>query len=205
MWACMSIRPGSTYMPARSISLSPFFASGRSSGSIAMPGWPTLSTRTMRLFSITMSTGPTGGAPVPSIKVAPRRINRPNGPSPSARAGAAGIVLSLAAAAFAFRAAAAAPPAPGEEPGAPAKAGDPLVAPAFAGDPSGAPARAGDPSGAPARAGDPSGAPARAGDPSGAPAKAGAGALSTSGAAFAPAVQMSSVKAPRAPLHREVL
>src|ERR1700726_3716035 len=59
------------------------------------PGWPTLSTRTMRFFSITMSTGPIAGAPVPSINVAPRRMSRANGPSPSARGGATGIDLSF--------------------------------------------------------------------------------------------------------------
>src|ERR1700687_2330569 len=95
MCACMSTKPGSTYMPARSISRSPFAALGRLSGSMP-PGWPTLSTRTMRCFSITMSTGPIAGAPVPSISVAPRRMSRANGPSPSARGGASGIDLSLA-------------------------------------------------------------------------------------------------------------
>src|ERR1700726_2944522 len=59
------------------------------------PGWPTLSTRTMRFFSITMSTGPIAGAPVPSISVAPRRMSLANGPSPSARGGAGGIDLSF--------------------------------------------------------------------------------------------------------------
>src|SRR3990172_4708799 len=38
-----------------------------------------------------MSTGPTGGAPVPSMRVAPRRTRRCHGPSPSARGGAGGM------------------------------------------------------------------------------------------------------------------
>ena len=37
----------------------------------------------MRLPSMTMSIGPIGGAPVPSMIVAPRMISRLNGPSPS--------------------------------------------------------------------------------------------------------------------------
>src|SRR5881628_2026433 len=40
-----------------------------------------------------MSTGPIGGAPVPSIRVPPRRISLSNGPSPSARGGDFGIGL----------------------------------------------------------------------------------------------------------------
>ena len=48
----------------------------------------------IRLPSTTMSTGPIGGAPVPSTSVAPRRISRFHGPSPSARGGAAGMLLT---------------------------------------------------------------------------------------------------------------
>src|SRR5687767_2313229 len=48
----------------------------------------TANSSTMRLRSTTMSTGPRGGAPVPSITVALRMISRSNGPSPSARGGA---------------------------------------------------------------------------------------------------------------------
>jgi hypothetical protein len=51
--------------------------------SIGVPGAPRLLTFLMRLPSTTMSTGPTGGAPVPSTSVAPRRISRFHGPSPS--------------------------------------------------------------------------------------------------------------------------
>jgi len=39
-------------------------------------GKPTLRISRMRLPSMTMSTGPTGGAPVPSTSVAPRMISR---------------------------------------------------------------------------------------------------------------------------------
>ena len=63
----------------------------------------------MRFLSITMSTGPTAGAPVPSMTVTPRRIRRGNGPSPSARGGALGTtsfaflcVAGLAASGAAF-------------------------------------------------------------------------------------------------------
>ena len=41
----------------------------------------------IRLPSITMSTGPRGGPPEPSIIVAPRMTKRSKGPSPSARSG----------------------------------------------------------------------------------------------------------------------
>src|SRR6185436_2439278 len=47
----------------------------------------------MRLPSTMMSTGPIGGAPVPSTSVAPRRISRFQGPSPSARGGAGRMLL----------------------------------------------------------------------------------------------------------------
>jgi hypothetical protein len=46
----------------------------------------------MRPPSTTTSTGPTGGAPVPSIRVTPRITSRSNGPSPSpARRAGAGL------------------------------------------------------------------------------------------------------------------
>ena len=48
----------------------------------------TANSATMRFRSTTMSTGPRGGAPVPSITVALRMISRSKGPSPSARGGA---------------------------------------------------------------------------------------------------------------------
>jgi len=41
--------------------------------------------KVMRLFSITMSVGPIGGAPVPSITVAPRSTSRLKGPTPRSR------------------------------------------------------------------------------------------------------------------------
>ena len=90
MCACMSTKPGSTYIPSRLSSLSPRFAFGRFFSSIGTPGWPTLLISTMRFRSTTMSTGPMAGAPVPSIRVAPRRMSRSKGPSPSARGGALG-------------------------------------------------------------------------------------------------------------------
>src|SRR6185436_6936439 len=55
------------------------------------PGLPTATMSAIRFFSMTMSTGPTGGEPVPSIRVTPRRMSRANGPSPSVRGGALGI------------------------------------------------------------------------------------------------------------------
>jgi hypothetical protein len=67
-------------MPETSISRPPSPISGsspgRSSGSTGTPGEPTDTTFTIRSPSITTSTGPTGGAPVPSIRVPPRRIRR---------------------------------------------------------------------------------------------------------------------------------
>ena len=44
---------------------------------------PALRTDWIRLPSMTMSTGPTGGAPVPSMRMAPRRTSVLNGPCPS--------------------------------------------------------------------------------------------------------------------------
>ena len=68
-------------MPVPSISLAPF--AGRLRSLIGTPGKPTLTTSVMRLFCTTMSIGPRGGAPVPSITVTPRITRRSNGPSPS--------------------------------------------------------------------------------------------------------------------------
>ena len=56
---------------------------GRPWSRMGTPGEPTLRISAMRLFSTTMSTGPRGGAPVPSIMVMPRITMRLNGPSPS--------------------------------------------------------------------------------------------------------------------------
>ncbi len=50
---------------------------------MSIMGTPTFAIRWMRLPSTTMSTGPMGGEPVPSMSVAPRMISRSNGPSPS--------------------------------------------------------------------------------------------------------------------------
>jgi hypothetical protein len=77
----MSTKPGRTYIFEPSISWSAFF--GRDSASIGTFGNPTLRTSVMRLPSMTTSTGPMGGAPVPSMTVAPRMISRLNGPTPS--------------------------------------------------------------------------------------------------------------------------
>src|SRR5215471_7017786 len=81
MCAWQSTRPGITYIPAASISFTPL--AGRPDSLIATLGKPTLLTSLIRLFSMTMSTGPIGGAPAPSIIVAPRMTSRSNGPSPS--------------------------------------------------------------------------------------------------------------------------
>src|SRR5215210_3415700 len=70
-------------MPARSISFPPS-SLGRPSGSMGRPGLPTGTISAIRSLRMTMSTGPAGGAPVPSITVTPRRIRRGKGPSPSA-------------------------------------------------------------------------------------------------------------------------
>src|SRR5438105_950336 len=61
-WPCMSTKPGCTHRPVPSISLVAFF--GRLSSLIGTLGKPTLRISLMRLPSMTMSTGPTGGAPV---------------------------------------------------------------------------------------------------------------------------------------------
>ncbi len=127
MCPCMSTKPGRTYMPWRSISWSPSSALKRFSGSGGAPGLPAGATSAMRFFSITTSTGPTGGAPVPSITVTPRRIRRLYGPSPSARGGAGRIdssffsFFSLAFSGFAagfFSAPDAVPMQPGRPPAA---------------------------------------------------------------------------------------
>ena len=47
------------------------------------PGLPTLTILTIRSFSMTISTGPRGGAPSPVTTVTPRRINCKYGPTPS--------------------------------------------------------------------------------------------------------------------------
>ena len=77
----LSMKPGITYIPVASISrVAP---EGRPSARIGRPGKPTLAIRAMRFPSMTMSTGPRGGAPVPSMSVAARRMSRWCGPSPS--------------------------------------------------------------------------------------------------------------------------
>ena len=103
---CRSTNPGRTYMEVASIS---FVAGcglplGRMSPAVA----PTAITEVMRLRSTTMSTGPRGGAPVPSMRVAFRMTSRSKGPSPSARGGAGrGSVLGSCARAAAIGPAAA--------------------------------------------------------------------------------------------------
>ena len=96
------MRPGITYEPSRSISLPPSARAGLLESSIGTPGKPTLRIFTMRLFSMTISTGPMGGEPVPSMSVAPRRMSWAKGPSPSTRSGASGAG-SAAGAAFLVR------------------------------------------------------------------------------------------------------
>jgi len=82
----MSTNPGITQMPVPSISLTASF--GRAPGLMGTFGNPTLRTSRMRFPSMTMSTGPIGGAPVPSTSVTPRMMSRVHGPSPSLRSGA---------------------------------------------------------------------------------------------------------------------
>ena len=86
----MSTKPGIRYMPGRRrcrdrpCGRAPPWRSGT-------PGVPALRMRAMRLPSTTMSIGPCGGAPVPSMSMTPRMTSVLNGPSPSPcrRAGAA--------------------------------------------------------------------------------------------------------------------
>src|SRR5262245_58910059 len=77
----MSMNPGRTYIPAASISWSGFC--GSRLGLSGNPGVPALRIALIRLFSITMSTERCGGAPVPSISMAPRMTRVLNGPRPS--------------------------------------------------------------------------------------------------------------------------
>ncbi|MFC7611798.1 hypothetical protein [Teichococcus aestuarii] len=67
--------PGVTNLPWQSISTSP--SGGRREGLIGLPGTPTATMAAMRSRSMTMSAGPQGGAPVPSMMVAPRSTSRP--------------------------------------------------------------------------------------------------------------------------------
>ncbi len=63
--ACMSTSPGKMYMPDTSISrVAP---SGRRLSLIGAIGKPTARISTIRSFSTTMSTGPRGGPPAPSM------------------------------------------------------------------------------------------------------------------------------------------
>src|SRR5690606_25667931 len=95
VWPCRSTKPGSAYMPWASISrVAPC---GRRSSRMGSPGAPTPRISVIRFRSMTMSAGPQGGAPVPSMTVTPRTIRRSCGPSPSVRAGASGTVRWAAA------------------------------------------------------------------------------------------------------------
>ena len=68
------MNPGNTYIPFAIISFPPFLSLGLFDSSISTPGYPTTSIEVILLFSTLISTGPTGGAPFPLIKVAPRII-----------------------------------------------------------------------------------------------------------------------------------
>ena len=69
------MKPGKIYLPWASISLAPDLATGLFFSSISNPGYPTFLILVIMFFSITMSTGPVGGAPLPFISVAPLIIN----------------------------------------------------------------------------------------------------------------------------------
>lgn len=66
----MSTKPGRAYMPVASISWSA--SRGARSAFSGRPGQPACSTSVILSPSMTMSTGPRGGAPVPSMRVTPR-------------------------------------------------------------------------------------------------------------------------------------
>ncbi len=74
---------GVTYLPRQSISWSP--AAGRRASGDSLRGRPTFSMAAIRPSSTTMSTGLIGGAPVPSMMVAPRSTSRRCGPTPRSR------------------------------------------------------------------------------------------------------------------------
>jgi hypothetical protein len=74
----MSTKPGITYMPLPSISKSA--SRGSRSACSAMPGQPAWRTWVIRLPSITMSIGLSGGPPVPSMRVTERITSFLNGP-----------------------------------------------------------------------------------------------------------------------------
>ena len=71
----MSIKPGSIYIPLALISLPSFFNLGRLELIISTPGYPTFLIDLIMFFSITISTGPTGGLPLPLTSVAPLIIS----------------------------------------------------------------------------------------------------------------------------------
>lgn len=75
-------------MPSALISFPPAINFGRRALSIFIPGEPTPLICLILFFSMMMSTGPMGGAPVPLIIVTPRMINCSHGPSPSFLSGA---------------------------------------------------------------------------------------------------------------------
>ena len=72
---CISMNPGRAYMPSAFNSF-PFAANfGLLAGLILLPSEPTVTIFTILLFSITISTGPSAGAPVPLMMVTPLMIN----------------------------------------------------------------------------------------------------------------------------------
>ena len=62
-------------MPVASISFPFLFNTGRLAVLMGVPSAPTVCIFTILLFSITISTGPMAGAPVPFIKVTPRMMS----------------------------------------------------------------------------------------------------------------------------------
>ena len=88
MCPCMSMKPGNKYMPSQFNSFPPGNSLGRFAVSMETPGEPTIWICLILFLSTTISTGPTGGAPVPSTRMTPRIISWFHGPSPSTRSGA---------------------------------------------------------------------------------------------------------------------
>ena len=87
---CVSTNPGIKYIPVASRLRSA--VCGARFGWSARPGVPALRTEAIRLPDTTTSTGPWGGAPLPSINMTPRMTSVLNGPRPSsARRFGAGV------------------------------------------------------------------------------------------------------------------
>ena len=75
MCPCISIKPGRTYIPSAFISFPFLLNLGLLLSIISTPGYPTFLIDLIIFFSITISTGPTGGLPLPFTNVAPLIIS----------------------------------------------------------------------------------------------------------------------------------